>query len=244
MMKRLLVIGLFCITLGSAGLAQKVIPKLEQTVTDFTNTLTYVEWNELQTLIKNFEDSTSTQIAVLLIGSVQGESIDGFSILVFEKNKIGQKSKDNGVLIVVAKDDRLVRIEVGYGLEGVLTDAATSQIIEREMKPQFIAGNYFDGLSKGVAAIMGVTAGEYHVEGRGQIAPTVAVTMLLGFVVLFMFVFLPMIASRRKYVIGSGDWYYHSGWGAGSSGFGGGSFGGGWSGGGGMAGGGGATGRW
>lgn len=230
---------------ASPAQAQLDIPTLEQRVTDFTNTLTYTEWNELQTRLKTFEDSTSTQIAILLVSSLSGQPIEDYSIKVFEKNKMGREGKDNGVLLVVAKEDRLVRIDVGYGLEGVLTDAVTSQIIEREIKAHFTKGDFYGGLSGGLDAIMAATAGEYQVDERGRAAPTIAVFMMLLFFALFFFLFLPALAGRRKYVVGSGGWVYHSGWGAGSRGWGGGSFGGGgFSGGGGMAGGGGATGRW
>ncbi|MEK6755937.1 MAG: TPM domain-containing protein, partial [Bacteroidota bacterium] len=170
-------------------------------------------------------------------------------IRVFEKNKIGQKGKDNGVLIVVAKDDRLVRIDVGYGLEQVLTDAATSQIVEREMKPYFEAENFYAGLTSGVSSIIAATAGEYTVEPRGQSAPFISGILALFFIVFVLVIFLPMLAAKRRYVIRSSGWLYNSGWGwpsggSGGGGWSGGSSGGGWSGGGGMAGGGGATGRW
>lgn len=240
-----LVVFLVLMTI-SVSPAQMTIPTLDQRVTDFTNTLTYTEWNALQSRLKNFEDSTSTQIAVLLVGSLNGQPIEDYSIRVFEKNKIGQKGKDNGVLIVVAKDDRLIRIDVGYGLEGALTDAVTSQIIDREIKPYFVKGNIYAGLSNGITTIMAATAGEYHVDTSGRAAPSIAAAMLLVLFAMLLFIFFPMLAARRKYVVGSGRWVYHSGWGVGSGGCGGGgsSGGGGWSGGGGMAGGGGATGSW
>jgi uncharacterized protein len=125
---------------ASANLAaQPEVPLLQQRVTDFTNSLSFNEWRALETRLKQFEDSTSTQIAIVLMSSLDGGSIEDYSMRVFEKNKIGQKGKDNGVLIVIAKSDRKARIEVGYGLEGVLTDAATTQIREREMNPRFKA---------------------------------------------------------------------------------------------------------
>ena len=157
------------------------------------------------------------------------------------------------MLLVVAKDDRKVRIEVGYGLEGVLTDALSSQIIRNDMDPYFQNENYFAGLATGLDAIMRATAGEYEADNRGKNAPLVSTTLgilALGFVFFFL---LPMMAARRRTVVGSGGHRYFSGWGyggwPGSFGGGGGSFGGfggggGWSGGGGMSGGGGATGSW
>ncbi len=246
---RILVVLLLILISVAVVHGQLEVPALEQRVTDFTNSLTFSEWRTLESRLQRFEDSTSTQIAILLIKSLQGESIEEFAIRVFEKNKIGQKGKDNGVLIVVAKDDRLVRIDVGYGLEQVLTDAATSQIVEREMKPYFEAENFYAGLTSGVSSIIAATAGEYTVEPRGQSAPFISGILALFFIVFVLVIFLPMLAAKRRYVIRSSGWLYNSGWGwpsggSGGGGWSGGSSGGGWSGGGGMAGGGGATGRW
>jgi uncharacterized protein len=232
------------------GVGQTTIPKLEQRVTDFTNTLSYVEWSSLEKQLKTFEDTTSTQIVVLIVSSLGNMPIEEYATKVFEQNGIGQKSKNNGALIVVAKDDRLVRIEVGYGLEGSLTDAACSQIIEREIKPRFREGDFFGGLSSGVTSMIAATAGEYKVESSGRAGPVVAAILVMAFLLFFFLIFLPLALSRRKYVIGKKGWTYYPGWGY-TSGFGGGfssgSFGGsggGWSGGGGLSGGGGATGRW
>jgi uncharacterized protein len=171
---------------------------------------------------------------------------------VTEKNKLGQKGKDNGVLIVIAKSDRKARIEVGYGLEGVLTDAATTQIREREMNPRFKANDFYGGLNAAVSAIMATTAGEYKVVPRGEKAPLMSVILVLVFFGILGAFVLPMLSSKRRYVIGSGNSMYRSGWGwpyggggGGGGSFGGGSFGGGgFSGGGGMGGGGGSSGSW
>ena len=230
--------------------AQNEIPVLQQRVTDFTNSLSYAEWKDLESRLKNYADSTSTQLAILLINSLEGGSIEDYAIRVFEKNKLGEKGKDNGVLIVVAKEDRKVRIDVGYGLEGVLTDALTSHITSREITPHFKTGDFYSGLLAGVKALMAASAGEYEVQEKGKLAPITSVILALFFLGFLGAFVLPRLSSKRKYHIGSGDWTYHSGWGWGSGGFGGGgsggeSFGGGgFSGGGGMAGGGGATGSW
>ncbi|MBF8294754.1 MAG: hypothetical protein HW389_1299 [Bacteroidetes bacterium] len=231
--------------------AQPEVPVLQQRVTDFTNSLSFNEWRVLETRLKQFEDSTSTQIAILLLNSLDGGSIEDYSMRVFEKNKLGQKGKDNGVLIVIAKSDRKARIEVGYGLEGVLTDAATTQIREREMNPRFKANDFYGGLNAAVSAIMATTAGEYSIGPRGKKAPLISVILVLFFFGILGAFVLPMLSSKRRYVIGSGSSMYRSGWGwpyggvGGGGGSGGGSFGGsGFSGGGGMGGGGGSSGSW
>jgi uncharacterized protein len=234
--------------------AQTDIPKLDQRVSDFTNTLSFQEWQSLDRLLKSFEDSTSTQIVVLIVNSLEEISIEEYANKTFEVNKIGQTKKDNGVLLVIAKQDRKLRIEVGYGLEGVLTDAITSQIIRQEILPHFKEGNYFGGIVTGVDAIMRATAGEYQTDSKGKKAPATSVLLMI-IAALFGFFFLwPMMSSRRRYVVGSDGHRYYSGWGygggwPGSFGGGGGSFGGfggggGFSGGGGMSGGGGASGSW
>jgi uncharacterized protein len=240
-----------CLVGVHISIAQPEIPVLQQRVTDFTNSLSYSEWKDLESRLKNFEDSTSTQVAILLVQSMEGGSIEDFSIRVFETNKLGQKGRDNGVLIVVAKQDRKVRIDVGYGLEGVLTDALTSQITSREITPHFKQGDFYGGLLAGVKAVMAASAGEYELKDKGRIAPMTSIILVLFFLGFMGAFVLPMMSSKRRYLIKSGNWSYHSGWGWRSGGFGGGGFGGGsfgggggFSGGGGMAGGGGATGSW
>jgi uncharacterized protein len=232
--------------------SQPQVPILQQRVTDFTNTLSYNEWRILESRLKQFEDSTSTQIAIVFMNSMEGADIFDYSMKVFDENRIGSRSKNNGVLIVVAKNDHKIRITTGYGLEGVLTDALTTQIVEREIKPYFKANNFYAGLSAGVSAIMSATAGEYKVQSRGKNAPMISVILVMIFFGVMGAFVLPFLAGRRRFVIGSRGSIYGSGWGwpyggsSGGSGFGGGSFGGGggFSGGGGMSGGGGATGSW
>lgn len=236
----------------SYSLAQPKIPKLEQRVSDFTNTLSFQEWKLLEQILKSFEDSTSTQIAVLMVNSLEGGSIEEYANKVFAANRIGQANKNNGVLLLISKDDRKMKIEVGYGLEGVLTDALSSQITRNEIEPHFKDEHYFAGLVTGIDAIMRATRNEYQAENVGKGAPAVSAVLTvfaIGFVFFFLF---PMIAARRRFIIGSGGHRYFSGWGYGgglpgsfgSGGFFGGGGGGGWSGGGGMSGGGGATGSW
>jgi uncharacterized protein len=238
--------------LCSAGAAAEIkIPKLEQRVSDFTNTLSFQEWQQLEQLLKGFEDSTSTQIVVLMVNSLEGDGIEEYANKTFTLNKIGQTKKDNGVLLVISKQDHALRIEVGYGLEGVLTDAVTSQIIRQEIIPYFKADNYFGGIVNGVDAVMRAAAGEYHADNKGRKAPAISAGLVSMIVIFVVFVLIPMMTSRRRSIIGSGGHRYYSGWGYGGGFFGGGfgggggGFGGGgFSGGGGMSGGGGASGSW
>ena len=238
-------LALLFVLCSTISAAETKIPKLEQRISDFTNTLSFQEWQQVDHLLKSFEDSTSTQVVVLMVNTLEGESIEEYANKAFAQNKIGQAKKDNGVLLVIAKQDHAIRIEVGYGLEGTLTDAITSQIIRQEITPYFKSDNYFGGIVTGVDAIMRATAGEYHADSKGKRAPAASAGLVVIIFIFVMFVLLPFMSSRRRSIIGSSGHSYYSGWGYGG-GFGGGGFGGGggFSGGGGMSGGGGASGSW
>lgn len=224
--------------------AQQVeIPRIIDPVTDETNTLSRSEYYELRRQIIHFEDSTSIQIVVLIIPTIGENEIRDFAIQILEQNKIGQKGKDNGVLILIAKDDRKMSIEVGYGLEGVLTDALCDQIIREEMAPRFREGNFYEGISSAITAITLATKGEYTAEKkRKKNSDWFPVLIVLG----VLFFSLIGMMRRRSYAVSSrgyNSWWWGSGGGFGGGGFG--SFGGGgWSAGGGSFGGGGASGRW
>jgi uncharacterized protein len=243
---RWVILALVIAVCTSSVAAQIKLPELKQRVNDFTNTLGFQEWQEIDRLLKSYEDTTSTQVVVLMVNSLEGESIEEYANKTFALNKIGQAKKDNGVLLVIAKQDHKVRIEVGYGLEGALTDAVSSQIIRNEITPFFKAENYFGGIVTGVDAIIRTTKGEYQADSRGKKAPAVSMGLVFLAIMFGIFVLLPMLASRRRSVIGSGGNRYYSGWGYGGGSFGGfgGGGGGGFSGGGGMSGGGGASGSW
>lgn len=232
---------------------EESLPRLDQRVNDHTNTLSYAEWRSLESELKAFEDSTSNQVAILMVETAGARGVEDFANRVFEEARLGQKDKNNGVLILVAVNDRAVRIEVGYGLEGVLTDALSRQIIEKEVLPRFRQGQYYGGLIAGVYAIAGAVAGEYTVDRRGQEAPLLGSGLFIAFLLFMLFVIRPMLRSRRRLILTSRGHQYYGGWGwpgsfGGGGGFGGGGFGGGgsggFSGGGGLSGGGGATGRW
>ena len=237
-----------CIIAVSVLHAEKTIPKLDQRVTDLANTLSFQEWQILEKLVKAYEDTTSNQIAILMIQTLDGADIEEYANKVFTENRIGAKKKNNGVLLVVAKNEQKMKIEVGFGLEGVLTNALSSRIIRDEIVPYFRQGNYFAGLISGTDAIMRACAGEYHADEKNSKKHGPPGQLLLMIILFILFFLTPLFPSRRRHIIGSGGPFYYSGWGGGLGsalgGFGGGSGGGGWSGGGGMSGGGGAVGSW
>jgi uncharacterized protein len=142
--------------------AQRAVPAHNAVwVHDEANVLSASAKAQMEALLQAHRDSTSTQIAVLIVPSLQGEDIDGYAVRVFEAWKLGQKGKDNGVLFLIAMQERQMRIEVGYGLEGVLTDALSSRINRNEVAPYFRQGNYEAGIQAGVIAIIKAVAGEY-----------------------------------------------------------------------------------
>jgi uncharacterized protein len=227
--------------------------KIRTYVTDKTGTLNSSQITSLETKLTNFEKETSNQVVVWMESSLDGNSVEDRSYEIAEQNGIGQKSKNNGVLLYIAKNDRKLRIEVGYGLEGALTDALSDQIIRKEITPQFKKGNFYDGINAGVDAIMKATKGEYTADKKssddnsGLSFCCIPFPALIFFVIFFFIFFVPIIrrifggskgrSSNRWWTGGSG-----SGWSSGSSGS---SWsGGGFSGGGGSFGGGGSSGSW
>jgi uncharacterized protein len=129
-------------------------------VVDQTKTLTDEQKQQLAAKIAKERAATGNQIAVLMISSLQGEAIEDYSLQVARGWGIGQKDRNSGVLLLVAKDDRRLRIEVGYGLEGALTDIRSGQIIRDRITPQFKTGNYFLGISNGLDSIITAIHGE------------------------------------------------------------------------------------
>ncbi len=145
------------------------VPFLSGRVNDVAGILSSKTHAELELLLKAHEDSTSNQLAVLIIQSLEGESLEEYSVRVAETWKLGQKGKDNGVLLLVSRDDRKVRIEVGRGLEGDLTDLTCGTIIRREVVPHFRDGDYDAGVRSGVIAILDAIKGAYKPdEGSGD----------------------------------------------------------------------------
>ena len=158
MMKYLFSFILFCY---SVGLAQPQIPKLKMWATDLTNTLTKSELNELNIRLRTYQDTTSNQILVLMIPSLEGYPIEMLAEETATQNKIGTEKNDNGILLLIAKDDRELRIEVGYGLEGAVPDAIASSIIRNVIRPRFRDDYYYQGINEGINAIISAIGGEY-----------------------------------------------------------------------------------
>jgi uncharacterized protein len=136
------------------------IPELSTRVTDLTQTLSQAEQAQLEQKLATFEQKKGSQIAVLIVPTTQPEDIAQYSIRVVEKWKIGREKVDDGVLVLIAKDDRKLRIEVGYGLEGAIPDLYAKRIISEVISPKFKQGDFYGGLDAGVDKIIGLVDGE------------------------------------------------------------------------------------
>jgi uncharacterized protein len=132
------------------------IPVLTARVTDLTGTLSAEQKSELEQRLADFEARKGAQVVVLMLPTTQPESIEEFGIRLFDAWKVGRKGVDDGVMLIVAKNDRRLRIEVGYGLEGVLTDSGAKRIISDTITPLFKKGDFHGGISAGVDAILQV----------------------------------------------------------------------------------------
>lgn len=147
---------------GSDGLAP--IPPLRTRVTDLTHTLSASDEQALEAKLAAWERDSGNQMAVLIVPSTKPEPIEAYSIRVAEAWKIGRKGQDNGVLFLIAKDDRKLRLEVGYGLEGVLTDATSNRIITETVAPYFRQNQFAAGINAGVDRVISVV-------GKGEPLP-------------------------------------------------------------------------
>lgn len=158
---RLIVAVMLTVVLSAAAASALDVPPLTARVNDGAGLLSAGVRRQLETTLERFEKEQSTQIVVLTVASLEGDPIEDFAIRVAEAWKIGQKGLDNGVILVIAKKERKLRIEVGYGLEGRLTDLIASRIIREAIAPSFKKGQFDQGISEGVNAIMAAVKGEF-----------------------------------------------------------------------------------
>lgn len=163
---RILLAAALLLPAAQAG-AEVAIPPLKARVTDLTNTLSAGQRASLEQKLAAFEARKGSQIGVLIVPTTQPEAVEQYAVRVQEAWKLGRKGVDDGVLMVVAKDDRRLWIEVGYGLEGALPDAIAKRIIDEEIVPRFKQGDFNGGISAGVDRIMRVIDGEPLPPPRG-----------------------------------------------------------------------------
>ncbi len=177
------------------------VPALQSRVNDYAGMISPGVRAQIEDKLAALEASDSTQVAVLTIPSLEGEDLEGFSIKVAEAWKIGTKVNDNGAILLVSKEDRAVRIEVGYGLEGKLTDLISGRIVDRIIVPNFKQGRFDQGFSEGVDAIVATVKGEY--KGTGTLPAKSGGFSGKSIVpLLILFAILSAIGSRRRIVGG------------------------------------------
>ncbi|WP_419800816.1 TPM domain-containing protein [Mucilaginibacter sp.] len=148
--------------------AQDFPQKSNTLVTDYTNTLTAGQKQSLENKLVAFNDSTSTQIAVVILKSVGDYDINEYATQLGRKWGIGQKGKNNGILMLVAIGDRKVSIQTGYGAEGAVPDITTHEIIENDLKPNFKQGNYYAGIDAGTTSLIKYMKGEYKADPKAR----------------------------------------------------------------------------
>lgn len=254
--------------IGTIATAQFTIPEKPSSKTKQTSVYDYIgllppgQATALEQKLIQYADTTSTQIVVAIISSTKGEDISLLGAQWGQKWGVGQAKEDNGIFIILAKDDRMVDINTGYGIEYIVSDRDAEQVINRIMVPQFKKGNYYSGLDEGTTALMQMLSGNY----KGSRTSNTSDVPIEPIAIVILFLIIVFILSRKNHRgggrnggerrgsslldviilsnMGRGGFGGGSSWGSGGGGFGGGGggFGGGFGGGG--FGGGGASGGW
>lgn len=196
----------FCVILLLILLPQSVfaleVPQLRARVNDYANMLSPAVSQRLEQELADFEKSDSTQIVVLTINSLEGETLEEYSIKVAEAWRIGQAKQDNGAILLIAKQERKIRIEVGRGLEGVLTDLVSGRIIRGDISPYFKKNDFDNGITAGVSSLIQVVRGEYKAQPRDLDQGKKSVKPVFTLLV-FLLVAVVFLGSFSKYLGGA-----------------------------------------
>jgi uncharacterized protein len=185
---------LCCVPFTAYGLD---VPRLEGYVNDYAGMIHSSTKSKLEEALRGFEQSDSTQIVILTIPALEGENIEEFGIKVAERWKIGHQGKDNGVLFIVSKQERKIRIEVGRGLEGKLTDLMAGRIIDQVIKPKFKQSDFDGGFIAGVSALISATRGEFKAGQRPVQRRQKSFPPFLTFL-LFLGIFILILGSLSR----------------------------------------------
>jgi uncharacterized protein len=189
---------LLCVAVTAGALD---VPQLRGRVNDYANMISAEAEDRIDAISEELERTDSTQLVVLTVPSLKGDDLEGFSIRVAEDWGIGQEEHDNGVLLLVAQAERRIRIEVGYGLEGVLTDLQAGRIIDYEITPYFKEGQFGEGLVRGTEAIAAAVRGEYQASEQTIAKPGVSSrSRLVPFFILLMVI--SVLGSRKRLIGG------------------------------------------
>jgi uncharacterized protein len=198
-----------------AGQSRQPVPALEARVTDLTGTLTAAQQAQLESRLAEFESRKGAQVAVLIVPTVRPEAIEQYSIRVVDAWKLGRDKPDDGALLLVAKDDREIRIEVGRGLEGALTDLVSRRIIDDTILPLFRIGDFAGGIAAGLEQMIRVIDGEPLPEpdrGWGGAAPLGELLPFLFAIIFFASVILRAIFGRALGSVVTGGVAGAAGW--------------------------------
>ena len=242
-LRALVALGLLAGGAAGARAAETLPPPPTAYFNDYAGLVSAADAQRLDAKLREFAAQTSTQVVVTVFKSLPSPSLEDFTIRAAESWRVGRKDWDNGAVLFVFVDERKMRIETGYGLEGALPDQLAGRILDEQVRPRFRAGDWTGGLEAGIDGIMAATRGEYTAPPKKQEGvPLVAILIIACFVILFFW-----LASQGPRTGSVGRTYGRGGWRGGSGTWGGGSSwgrggGGGWSGGGGFSGGGGSFG--
>lgn len=199
----------------------KEVPLLKHRVTDLTDTLDKQEQEAIERKLRDLEKSKGSQLVVVIVSSTSPEAIEQYSIRLAEKNLIGRKGTNDGVILLIAKDDRRIRIEVGYGLEGAIPDAKAKRIIEDYIKPSFKQGKFYEGIDSGTDALIKLIEGEElpppspakNTSGSKEDVPDLTphfLILLAGFIIYMIFDFIESAVSVFIISLFAG-WFFLSG---------------------------------
>ncbi|MDB5148151.1 MAG: hypothetical protein JWQ57_2171 [Mucilaginibacter sp.] len=191
--KIILFLGLVLCT--AFAFAQDFPQRSNTLVTDYTNTLNPADKQRLESKLVAFNDSTSTQIAVVILKSTGSYDINDYGVQLLRKWGIGQKDKNNGVLVLVAIGDRKMSIQTGYGAEGALPDIVTQDIIQNDLKPHFKQNDYYGGLDAGTNSILKAMKGEYKAAKKQQKQSNGGSA---GFIVIIIVVVILILVFRNR----------------------------------------------
>jgi uncharacterized protein len=202
MVPKLLALGMLCLMPFLASAEDVAIPPLQHRVTDLTGTLSTEQQADLESRLAAFEAKKGSQIAILMVPTTQPEDIAQYSIRVVEAWKLGGKGVDDGVLVLLAKNDRKSRIEVGYGLEGALPDVIAKRIVSDVMRPYFQQGDFYGGLLAGTDKIAAVIDGEPLPEARHRQDSGLGANALFGILMVAIVVGGVLRSIMGKFVGG------------------------------------------
>lgn len=197
--RKIAITSLFLISVAGISNAYYVLPKPTGFISDTANLLSDTAKVQLETDLANFEKTTGNQIVIVTIPSLQNDTIENFAVKLFADWGIGQKDQDNGVLLLISKEDRKIRIEVGYGLEQYLTDAQSSWIIKNQITPNFKINNYDQGVTEAVSMIQKALSGaEVIPESQPTKRKSKDLEQALFYLSLGLFIWLASVMARSK----------------------------------------------